>query len=625
MRIIIALCTFLSVSFFTLAQEVVTPLHSNRVIKAYLKEVKSLPVFPHAVLGAEDTLSLPFTDDFSGTRVYPDTNKWSDRAVYVNNSFAVNPPSYNVATFDALNRFGDAYNNTGFDPYGFADTLTSKPINLSVSNPADSLYLSFYIQAQGIGLDSLARRDSLVLEFYNQFGVWVRVWQTGGRRPAPFEYVLIPLVNPNYFHAGFRFRWMNRVGLSGNLNHWHLDYVRLDRFRSAFDTTYKDIAINNPFRPLLRTYCSMPWKQFKNSPQNEEADSLYIRARNLDNLLTQVVHQYKAYDKDGNIIAQDSNRLNIPANDTALYRLRKIGIPTSLSEDSFYRITTVYRVFSTFDLNRKNDSLLHRQEFSNYFAYDDGTAESGYGIIGGAGKVALKYKLNKPDTLRAIRIYFNQAETDVRNKPFTLALWSEIGTNEKLRYFQPLNGPVYTDEVNGFATLILDTPQFLDGLSYPGGVFYIGWIQTADFILNVGLDVNYATMLGAAAAINPNLSFFVGSSWQPSLIKGAPMMRPVLGGQVDDPLSVRQKPVTIRENQLVQVYPNPASEQVTLTLKQPQPVDVTVYSVTGVVMYHDAAEDSLRIPVNGWSRGLYFAVVKNRQTGTVNTVKFLKQ
>lgn len=625
MRIIILTISALFFSYFAYAQELISPLRSNHEIKMYLKELNRMSPAPYTVLAADDTLSLPFTDDFSGSFVYPDTNKWTDRAVYINNSFPINPPSYNVATFDALNRFGDAYNNTGFDPYGFADTLTSKPINLSTSSPADSLYLSFYIQAQGIGLDSLARRDSLTLEFYNQFGVWVRVWQTSGRRPAPFEYVLIPVVNPNYFHAGFRFRWMNRVGLSGNLNHWHLDYVRLDRFRNASDTTYKDITINNPFRSLLSDYRSMPWKQFKNSSSNEVVDSVYIRARNLDNLLTQVVHQYKAYDTDGNIIAQDSNRLNIPANDTALYRLRKVNIPTSLSEDSFYRITTVYRVFSTFDLNRRNDSLVHRQEFSNYFAYDDGTAESGYGIIGSGGKVALRYKLSKPDTLRAIRIYFNQAETDVRNKPFSLALWSEIGINEKLRYAQPFSGPIYTDEVNGFATLVLDTPQFLDATSYPGGIFYIGWIQGTDFVLNVGLDVNYATMLGPSVIVNPNLSFFVGSSWQPSLVKGAPMMRPVLGAQVDDPLSVPEQLRPTSKDLFIQVYPNPANEEVTIALKQSQPVDVTVYSATGVVVYHEPSEESLHIPVSNWTRGIYFAVVKNRQTGAVNTVKFLKQ
>ena len=625
MRIIVAFISLFVFQYTLFAQEVIAPLKSNPHIKAYLKELKHLPVPDVTTLSTGDTIQLPFVDDFTSSRVYPDTTKWSDMAVYINNSFAINPPSFNVATFDALNRFGDAYNNTGFDPYGFGDTLTSRYIDLSTSNPADSIYLSFYVQAQGIGLDSLAQRDSLVLEFYNQFGVWVRVWQTKGMRPEPFQYVIVPVSNTNYFHAGFRFRWMNRVGLSGNLNHWHLDYVRMEKFRNLNDTTFKDITINNTARSLLKSYRSMPWKQFKNGGQNEVVDSVYIRARNLDLQVAQVVHQYKAFDKYGNILSEDSNRLNIAGNDTALYRLKKITVPTSEPEDSFYRIRTVYKVFSTFDINRRNDSLVHLQEFSNYFAYDDGTAESGYGIIGSAGKVALKYKLNKADTLRAIRVYFNQAETDVKGKDFTLAIWSEIGNKEKLRYFQTVSGPLYTDEVNGFATIVLDTPQFIDLLSYPAGVFYIGWIQTSDFILNVGLDVNYASMLSASQMVNPNLSFFVGSGWQPSLIRGALMMRPVLGNQVEDPLSVPSLPKPTAKENFAALYPNPAASYVTITLAQHNNCLIEIYAVTGQ-LYHTAKADvAHEVYISNWPKGMYVAVIKDLNTGAVNTLKLVKQ
>ena len=140
-----------------------------------------------------DTLCLPFFDDFSNlsafldsnsllcndtvyntspSKVYPNHLYWIDSSVYINQTYAYQPPTYGTATFDGLNKAGTPHNEA-LD-YGLADALTSKPIFLRVTL-VDTVYLSFYYQATGYG-DSPETSDSLLLEFKDASGNWTHVW-----------------------------------------------------------------------------------------------------------------------------------------------------------------------------------------------------------------------------------------------------------------------------------------------------------------------------------------------------------------------------------------------------------------------------------------------------------------
>ena len=91
-----------------------------------------------------DTISLPFFDDFSyyWHTSQPDQKLWIDSYVFINNHFAIEPPSNGVATFDALDADGNIYKSTSTTfP---ADTLTSSPIDLGVSG-LRNVYLSFFL------------------------------------------------------------------------------------------------------------------------------------------------------------------------------------------------------------------------------------------------------------------------------------------------------------------------------------------------------------------------------------------------------------------------------------------------------------------------------------------------
>ena len=104
----------------------------------------------------KDTLKIPFFDDFISTKVYPDSTKWFNNYVYINNDFGVNPPSYGVATFDDLDSKGNPYQELNDQTSGACDTLSSLAINLKDSSTkiysiADSIYFSFFFQRQGLG------------------------------------------------------------------------------------------------------------------------------------------------------------------------------------------------------------------------------------------------------------------------------------------------------------------------------------------------------------------------------------------------------------------------------------------------------------------------------------------
>ena len=52
---------------------------------------------------------LPFFDDFSHNGLYPDSTKWTDFNVLVNDGFPLCPPNRNGATLDVLDANGKVY------------------------------------------------------------------------------------------------------------------------------------------------------------------------------------------------------------------------------------------------------------------------------------------------------------------------------------------------------------------------------------------------------------------------------------------------------------------------------------------------------------------------------------
>ncbi len=199
------------------------------------------------------------------------------------------------------------------------------------------------------------------------------------------------------------------------------------------------------------------------------------------------------------------------------------------------RSRIVYR--STFFLQsgnpnepKDNDSIVREQVFDNSLAYDDGTAEKSYFLNLSTplpGKTAIEFRLNAPDTLRGMAIYFGQQVPTATGKFFNATVYSKLGgilggTQDVKLYETDLLLPVFTGTVNGFSIYRFEQPVAL-----PAGVFYLGTTQPANFgsdSLYIGLDANRVG--------GNHLYFNVLNSWQGSLVSGAIMIRPLLGGPV---------------------------------------------------------------------------------------------
>jgi len=308
------------------SQEIITTLKVNPVLvnkkhTQHKRTNKSL----------QAALKLPFVDDFSNYTGYPDSNLWADDYVFINQQFALFPPTLGVATFDALdpNGFMYSWSTTFAFP---ADTLTSQPIRLDsifqpiykAIRPSDSLYLSFYFQPGG-GRGPMWTRignapdpeDSLLLEFYSpSLQQWNEVWSTQGMPldsiyltdSLYFKYVLIPITDSaSYYSNGFQFRFRNFCSLgtlsnpswASNCDEWNIDYVYLGVNRSMNDTVLNDLTFVEAAPSFLKNYQAMPAEQFKST---DLKDSLYMVLSNIDDTIHPSYYRYEIRDASGNLV-----------------------------------------------------------------------------------------------------------------------------------------------------------------------------------------------------------------------------------------------------------------------------------------------------------------------------------
>lgn len=519
------------------AQEVVTPLSSN-------------PAQKHRMQGRVqttlDTVQLPFIDDFSNSSVVPSARRWTDRFVFVNTDMADGPPTLGIATFDGLNEQGEAYDPLSVNSNGLADRLTSQAINLGLETPADSVYLSFLFQPAGL-CDPPESNDSLTLEWFTRSGVWQSVWSQTGGANRPFEQVHLPVTDTAFLHPGFRMRWSSYGNLSGNVDVWHLDYVRLNRNRNASDTLITDVGFRLRPSPLVQPYQEMPWRQYAADSLRFKALNHVSTARNLGGPRN-VAYKYSARNMNNGTTIIDVGEQNIspfPSLSDLPFSFQAFPIPKPESGDSL-TLETTYSLRTAPDFLAANDTVRRVHRFWNHFAYDDGTAETGYGLNTIGGSVAYKFYVARPDTLRGMWMQFTQAANNASLELFNLKVWAFIGEgsftgNESVLTQQQLQRPRYADSIGQYVYYALDTPVVVRDS------FYVGWQQLTQRLLNIGLDRNNNV---------PGTKWFnVQGQWNPSLINGTWMIRPVIGDSLRYPTYV-----AAQKAPEVKVYPNPVTD-----------------------------------------------------------------
>lgn len=559
------------------------------------------------------TLTLPFYDDFSASRIYPDSTLWADFNVYVNAGFPLNTITHNGATFDVLDAQGRVYDYAISNPF-VAEHLTSNVIRLDsvfeptpkALSPADSLYLSFFYQPQGNG-NAPETHDSLVLEFgvVNELDtLWRHVWSTPGMTLAQFlaendssyfKQVMVPITDTAFFTPNFCFRFYNYasiVGQSqpssrGNEDNWNIDVVYLNYGRSLADPSYPKVSLTGEIPSFLNRYRVMPYKHYRANPTAHIAEKYALHITNLDNQSHQLKHCYFVDQVEGDQHYHYNSHGTIAARPMS-YCQPDTSIVAQLFALDYNRDSASFVIRHYLSDSTCNpplvDSMVYTQGFYNYFAYDNGIPEMGFGVEPSpGGSFAVKYELSELDTLRGVQILFNHTLNDANNQYFDIVVWKDNNGKPGDEVYRLTNRrPIWGDQLYQFAYYRFDQRIRLNG------VFYIGIVQQGSGLLNVGFD--------PSKDYSPYNFINVTGSWQQSSKRGAIMIRPVVGAGYFIGLDESQ-------DAEVSVYPIPAST--TLHIEGVKNgVSLTLYDLTGRRIMERSFTDE--IPVSQLQDGLYF-------------------
>jgi hypothetical protein len=507
----------------------------------------------------ESVLNLPFFDDFLGNAI--NANLWENSGATITNGVAVHPVSRGVATLDSYNAQGEAYNLSSPLATGFSDTLTSKPIDLSTFSPSDSIYLSFFWQAQGLG-EQPDLEDFIRLEAKRINGTWQTIWQKNGDAlPNPnFEQVTLPINQTEFLHGSFQFRFLRYGKISGNFDVWHIDYVYLNNNRTATNLTYPDIATTQVTGSYLKNYTSMPAKHFfeSSNPSQFLNDKITFTLNNLDATFRVLTYQCKVLDSITNTQVATLPITELSANAPLIFPTDTYQLQVS-PQVPVLPITTTKAILKTqLEVNtsdnntnippidfRRNDTISLRTVLDDYYAYDDGEAEYVAGINQRLGRIAVKFPIAQESQLTDIDIAFVPFIKDLRSQTFVLSVWKTIGGRNQEVLFQRSVQVKYPNKPNGFVRFSVDSFQVVKAID----TIYVGIQQTTDDLLAIGFDANHDN--------GSQIYFNTSGIWeQDANIRGSLMIRPVFKKDIVNSIDDEKL-----EDEFV-IYPNPAENSI---------------------------------------------------------------
>ena len=513
---------------------------------------------------------LPFWDDFSTSRNFPDTNKWhNSEDVRIAGNVGINPPSLNVAVFDGVDVNGFAYNPVGLIN-GPADCLTSAIIDLSIVDPsqADSVYFSFFWQLRGAG-ELADEEDSLVLQFLDANEVWNSVWTMNGgidHVSESFEQELIQIPS-NLFHSNFQFRFRSFSRLSGPFDTWLVDYVYINEGRHPADRAYFDRALATPGNSLTAPYTAMPTEQFFADPMKYLVD-LSVQFNNLTNDFATTVYSAVVRDQITNMEIQVLSDESVPGSIPGAFERRLLTSPaldiSNLNQDAdsimlestfFIRTGDLFfieEISSTNDTTfneqidyRVNDTVRNVTVLKDYLAYDDNEADFAAGINQKGGKLAYRYVLEERALLTHIDINFPFIQQ--AGEPIQLTVWKEIEEERDSVIFRDPYSIQRASFVGELRPYQLDTPIFVQD------TIYIGFEQATNEFLGVGLDKNTDS--------GEHMFFNVDGSWRANeFVQGSFLMRP----RFDKEIAETFVPGSGGNEVNLDIFPNPSSGSITI-------------------------------------------------------------
>ena len=101
------------------------------------------------------------------------------------------------------------------------------------------------------------------------------------------------------FSLDFSFRFRNLASVTGNFDHWNIDYVKLDEYNNSSDTSFiNDVSFVRNTPQILKRYREMPWIHFVNDMTQEMNDSLDIILRNNTDIIQSIDYRYDVYNEN---------------------------------------------------------------------------------------------------------------------------------------------------------------------------------------------------------------------------------------------------------------------------------------------------------------------------------------
>ena len=597
----------------------------------------------------EVTATLPFFDDFTNEGVYPDASRWQNGNVSVSSGFPKMPVNFRAATLDVLDKYGKVYSRGSSNPF-YADSLLSVKIRLDsvdghALTPADSLYFSFYYQPGGFG-DSPEHNDSLVLQFgygYDEVvfdtvlqnyvtlrkTAWKQMWASDGMEFETFidsldenqyfKKVMIPITDTCFFKEDFRVLFFNYGTLPtlmypndrSNVDQWNIDFVYLDMNRSKDNDNYPTVNFTHNSPSFLKRYRTMPYKHYRENPINEINNIFDMYLTNMDVNAHEVRYSCDVEDNNSDwsysyssnpfIINQYSN-VGVMRDSVVMgnfiYPYNLLGDTTS------FTIRHTIEVVDEHSGEVAGDVLEHQQVFGNYFSYDDGTPEKGYGLVPSDTYFAVQFKVTTLDTLRGVRMLFNRTFNDANYNFFDIVVWRDNNGKPGSEIYSLKNQrPIWNDSV-----MYAFSEYSFDQVVKVNSVFYVGIRQHYSKSINIGFD---------SSLDSRQYNFYdVGAGWKNSSFSGSIMLRPIMGKNPDLVVNTGDS-----DNGKIVLYPNPANDVVRISGNDQMVYrEIVIFDLAGRVVKQ--AFNCNEMDVNDLKSGVYMLQVV-KDNGAHETTKLL--
>lgn len=460
---------------------------------------------------------------------------------------------------------------------------------------------------------------------------WHHIWSTPGQTldafmadndNQSFKQVMIPINDLQYFKDCFYFRFYNYASIvnsslpsnRGNEDNWNIDMVYLDMNRTIADPSYPMLTFSGQRPSFVNRYQAVPYTQYRINPSSFIKEQLELDVANLDKEAHYATYYYSVQQINGSQYYErhldaievnpylQSGFLSCPetGESPACPFVGQLFALDPMLDSASYLIK--HYIYDSTCNPPLVDSMVYRQGFYNYFAYDDGIPEMGYGVEPANGQFAMRFEMAQPEKICGVQLLFNRTLHDANLKYFDIVIWKDQNGKPGEVIYRLANQRPEWDEGQPYRFAYY---KFNNGPML-SGTFYIGLVQQSGGLINIGFD---------ASIDNSQYCFYnVNGAWMPSQMKGTLMIRPVVGKSYYIGLDEA-------ETEQLNLYPNPASNTLHISgLVNDQTSQISICDLTGKRVYQGSFAEE--ISVSDFTDGMYFISVTTAE-GQVFTQKFI--